>query len=382
MDDNRGLKILSEVLEWSDDQSREEFAWLKLMAAVKYDDYRDFLPGMRFLENLAAWLQQFTTLDDRRTAYQLLRRRLIFVSPPEMQRLVELFYPTVIAPRLIQTIAGRRGMPAYQVQVDKEAREELKRLRRRTLVLGLSDGARIDILRHSTVDILSNEQFAIQTQLDVSKWKSMLDDLRKAQSDDTDAAFEIVYLVDDFMGTGSSFLRFDKNAWTGKLCKFLNSLEAARSAGVRVVAEDWQLCVHHYLSTQKASTAVPSKEETARSEGAIDRIHPSSYSFGAVIDVYDQVSPESSADSEVVDLTKRYYNANVETDHTLVGGEKHLGLGYGKCALPLVLHHNTPNNALALIWAEQEAGPCRQTGDPQPEMRPLFRRRQRHSGAV
>lgn len=46
----------------------------------------------------------------------------------------------------------------------------------------------------------------------------------------------------------------------------------------------------------------------------------------------------------------------LRTTHTDVGGVEHLGLGYGGCALPLVLDHNTPNNSVALLWAETEAG--------------------------
>ena len=55
-------------------------------------------------------------------------------------------------------------------------------------------------------------------------------------------------------------------------------------------------------------------------------------------------------------LTEIYYDPKIETKHTNVGGVAHLGLGYGGCALPLVLDHNTPNNAVALLWAETDGG--------------------------
>jgi hypothetical protein len=45
--------------------------------------------------------------------------------------------------------------------------------------------------------------------------------------------------------------------------------------------------------------------------------------------------------------------------------------GYADCALPLVLEHNTPNNAIPILWAETEG----KLGEP---MRPLFFRRDRH----
>lgn len=66
----------------------------------------------------------------------------------------------------------------------------------------------------------------------------------------------------------------------------------------------------------------------------------------------------------------------IQTKHTDVGGVNHIGLGYGGCALPLVLEHNTPNNSVALLWAETDGGS--RDGARAPAMRPLFRRRQRH----
>jgi hypothetical protein len=381
MDDNKGLNILDATLEFSAEEARTEFQWLKMMAAIKYDDYRDFLPGMRFLENLAAWLQQFDDLAERREAYALLRRRLIYVSPPEMQRLVELFYPCVIERRLIEMTATRRGIPKYMVHVDKDARAEFLRLRRRTLILGLSDGARIDILRHSTVGLLSNEQFVVQTQTDRFKWESLLKDLRKAQPEDPNAAFELIVLVDDFTGTGSSFLRYDQHGmrWTGKLCKFLTSFHDAVNT-VPVVREGWQLCIHHYLGTERAARDIVAREKDAmaRNSPEVHLNKASHYTFGAIVSQEVCIGVSNAADAPLVALTQTYYNPKIETEHTKVGGAKHIGLGYGACGLPLILHHNTPNNSLALLWAEESKGQD-DTGQPLREMRPLFRRRQRHT---
>jgi hypothetical protein len=381
MDDNKGLKILDATLKFGAEEARTEFQWLKMMAEIKYDDYRDFLPGMRFLENLAAWLQQFEDLAERREAYALLRRRLIYISPPEMQRLVELFYPCVIERRLIEMIAARRGIPKYMVHVDKAARSDFLRLRRRTLILGLSDGARIDILRHSTVGLLSNEQFVVQTQTDRFKWSSLLKDLRKAQPEDSDAAFELIVLVDDFVGTGSSFLRYDEEEkhWTGKLCKFLASLGDALDT-VPVVREGWKLCIHHYLGTERASQQIVERERNAIASNCkeVPVKTPSHYSFGAIVAQDVCISGANPDHAALVALTQKYYNPKIQTKSTDVGGVKHLGLGYGGCALPLILHHNTPNNSLALLWADTPAD-SGSAGTPLREMRPLFRRRQRHT---
>ena len=59
---------------------------------------------------------------------------------------------------------------------------------------------------------------------------------------------------------------------------------------------------------------------------------------------------------DFIRLTQAYYDPTIRTKHTDIGGVEHLGLGYGGCALPLVLAHNTPNNAVALLWADTEGG--------------------------
>jgi hypothetical protein len=70
-------------------------------------------------------------------------------------------------------------------------------------------------------------------------------------------------------------------------------------------------------------------------------------------------------------LTEKYYDGIIETESTRKGGQT-VKRGFGDCALPLILEHNTPNNSLALLWAETDGK------DGAHQMRPLFRRKQRH----
>jgi hypothetical protein len=227
--------------------------------------------------------------------------------------------------------------------------------------------------------LLSNEQFVVQTQTDRLKWESLLKDLRAVQPG---AAFELIVLVDDFAGTGSSILRQvpGSQKFTGKLCKFLASLHDAMRTVPDIVAPDWQLCVHHYLGTERAANDIPAREQAALASASqeVPLKRPSSYTFGAKVAQEVCISASQPGHSALVKLTQDYYNPKIVTDHTKVGGVEHMGLGYGGCGLPLVLHHNTPNNSLALLWAEEPAGRDA-AGTPQREMRPLFRRRQRHT---
>jgi hypothetical protein len=365
-------------MRWSDDRAREEYRWLRLMARLKYDGYRDFQAGMRFFESLATWLQQFAR-SERETAYALVRKTLVYVGPSEMQKLVEQFYPKTIRERLVSTVAAQLQIPAYRVLADDSARAALDRLRRQTLIMGLSDGARIDGIRHSNVGLLSNEQLVPATQLDGEKWEDLLGNLRK-DLNDPKAQFRLVYLVDDFAGTGTSFFRYNekRQKWTGKLCRFKDSIELARQApGGDPFEADWELCVHHYLASDAAAKAIVERQEQARDalagDGWAKAVH---VSFGMVLPTSLPLGAIEGRDADFIALTNTYYDPIIRTEHTDVGGAKHLGLGYGGCALPLILDHNTPNNAVALLWAETDGGD--RDGVVAPAMRPLFRRRQRH----
>jgi len=295
-----------------------------------------------------------------------------------MERLVEQFYPRTVRDRIVSTLAAQLSIRPYRVLVD--AQTESMRLLRQTLFMGLSDGARIDMIRHANSDLLSNEQFVQSTQVDIEKWKDLLDNLRKDLNDSA-ARFRLVFLVDDFTGTGTSLLRFDteKREWKGKLFRFRDSVESAKNA----LADDgpfeegWELCIHHYVASSAAVSAIKDRINDAASvfcEGWATRTHPS---FGTVLPPDIPIDAPGSRNAGFIQLTQAYYDPIIRTKHTDVGGVAHLGLGYGGCALPLVLQHNTPNNAVALLWAETDGGV--RNGVRAPAMRPLFRRRQRHA---
>lgn len=381
MNQELGLRILSGILEWNDEEARREFEWLRLMARLKYDGYRDFQAGMRFIESLATWLQQFERAE-RQVAYRFLRTTLLYIGPAEMQRLVEQFYPRVVRDRLVRTVAAQHGIPLYRTLASPPAAAAIERLRRQTLFMALSDGARIDIVRHSNVGILTNEQLVVATQVDKDKWLDLRESLRSDLNDNA-ARFSIVYLIDDFMGTGTSLLRYDdaKQRWKGKLIRFRDSLanvlETLDETGL--LEPGWQLCIHHYIGSKAARDAIEAREHDARvaleMEGWAQATH---FSFGMTLPEDLPVDRVPGRHADFVALTQKYYDPMLRTTHTDVGGVEHLGLGYGGCGLPLVLDHNTPNNSVALLWAETEGGSCH-GGVQVPAMRPLFRRRQRHA---
>ena len=371
------LRVLSRIMKWEDDRSREEFEWLNLMARLKYDGYRDFQAGMRFIESLVAWLQQFQPAD-REAAFAFARHAIVFVSVGEMAHLVEQFYPTTVLDRVVRTVAKQRGIPTYRVIAD--ASEDLKLLRRKTLFMGLSDGARLDTIRHSTSGLLSNEQFVQSTQIDTDKWRDLLKNLRK-DLNDQEARFRLVYLVDDFTGTGTSFLRFDqdKEQWKGKLIRFRDSVQHATDAMNKEAPfdRDWELCIHHYVASESGVKSLGSHLSQSKDEFVAGWAQETHCSFGMTLPPNLPITNGSEESRAFVRLTEAYYDPQIQTQHTAVGGVEHLGLGYGSCALPLILEHNTPNNSVALLWAESKTP--KSDGVATHAMRPLFRRRERHS---
>jgi hypothetical protein len=368
MKQDQALRLLAEIMGWSNEVCSREYAWLRLISRLKYDSYRDYSAGVLFVESLADWLQQFAVAE-RQAAYDFVRQHLIFLSPPEMQHLVDLFYPEIVRDRLVGIIAERRGLKPHQVWGTPGLDEAYRSLLRRTLFLGLSDGARMDSLRRSNTGVISNEQVMIATELEPLRWASAVKKLRK-ETGDLSAKFEVVYLIDDFAGSGKTFLRSDPESaegWDGKLVKFRRTIMSLDDT----FADGWALCVHHYVASHEASTGIPATDAAARAALTSNWFNAITFTFGTVLPPTVKVGREQHG--AFMDLVEKYYDPSIQSSHTDVGGTADVRLGFGACALPLVLEHNTPNNSVALLWAETDG----EKGTH--PMRPLFRRRQRHS---
>ena len=360
MDQDLALSVLGDIMSWDLERSRQEFAWLQLMSRFKYDSYHDFLAGVRFIERLADWLQQFEK-DERQVAYDFVKQHLVYFGNPEIQHLVQLVYPECVRGRLLREVARQVGKPSYMVWSDNSATEVYASLLRRTLFFGLSDGARIDVFRRATSGTISNEQVLLATEIAPEKWNQVLEELRKKQGDD--ARFRFLFLLDDFVGTGTTL--------HGKLSRFWRDFSSYKIAETHMEA-DWDLVVHHYVATKAAAALLPEWDKDTRSQkGAANWFPPVEFSFALILSEELKIS-ETKAGA-FWPLIQKYYNSSIETEATLKGGTKDVRMGFGKCALPLVFEHNTPNNSIPLIWAETEGT------NGEHAMRPLFRRRQRHS---
>ncbi len=363
-------------MKWPNDgTATREYEWLRLMAATKYDGYSDFRAGSRFIENLAVWLKQFEPTD-RQYAYDFIKNRLVYISGAEMQRIIEAFVPEIVTPYLRRLAAERVGIAPHEVWGNKDGVKTFRQLLRRSIFVGLSDGARIDLLRRANAHLLSQEQIVPMMNVDKKKWEDLGNKLQSVEG--TDARFDHVYLIDDFTASGTTFIRQVGDEWKGKLKKFNDLVREARKVAEEAgtlfpISKDYTIHIHHYVSTTQAKEALHERIGAANEDWQERDYNGINSSEGMLLPPTFKLC--SGNDGPILELCEKYYDPELYTHlqkHCDETGQKDMKLGYANCALPLVLEHNTPNNSIPLLWAET-------TSEQGHSMRPLFRRRDRHS---
>lgn len=340
-------RLLAKVMGWPAEQVAEERPILQDLANYKYDRYQQFSAGMHFIESLAIWLSNFTEVEERRAAYRFVRERLIYISEAEMRHLVGLSYPDYIRNILLQRVAKELATPDYLV-AKLAASDAFKKALRKSLFLGLSDGARIDVFRRKAN--LSNEQVFGTYQLSEEKSKDMVRELREALSvsgnESSTESFNTVFLLDDFAGSGDSLLREEGGEAKGKIAKCLNTLRKENKTTQLLDLQALSVHVVLYMATRRAINALTERiEEEWAGNLSTCTIKPM-----YILD--DDVRVTGDRDPQFDGILEKYYDENVMDRHLAKGGEDVVH-GYGNCSLPLVLAHNTPNNSVYLLWADK-----------------------------
>jgi len=351
-------ELLNELMGWDRASFQEKVRRLEALAAYKFDEYGNFRPGVKFLESLAAWLDQFDDPVGRAIAMDFVLERLIFISDAEMTHLVELVYPDHIDQVLRRRVAARLDCSPFAVSgiVGDHA---FMAMRRRSLVLGASDGARLDRLRRSA-PFLSHEQFLQSTEPPVDSISSMTTKLGEALVGwgiDLPASFEHIFLVDDFAGSGQTLLRFnaDEDQHKGKLVRLATAINKLREK--QLVTDDVEVTVILYVATAAAKQHLSDTLAASPLPAWEVRIVQELPSWVRV----------DTQDAAFAELCERYYDEWFNDEH-----KGRAPLGYSGGALPVVLSHNTPNNSVCLLWADS-------TGEPGSlERRALFPRYERH----
>ena len=338
MNDRLAELLLAKVMNWEPDKLAEERFQIQLFADVKYDNYQKYSQGMRYVESLALWLNNFDA-DDRDTLYDFIKKELVFISELQMRNLVEMVYPFYVSPQILEKAIS---VCKEKKITDKDKKKEIyEALIRKTLFLGLSDGSHIDLFRRANPS-LSHEQ--INVYYDVSKGKihDMINEMPSLS--EMNNGISCIYLLDDFSGSGISFIRKEDAEWKGKIVKFLKRLQ-----DYDVDTKNIDMSLFIYVSTEESINYIAQKLDEYKDEYKIQ----ADYSVNAI-----QLVAKRCYEENIYNLLKKYYDkfnmSQIEDVHYKKGSCVAPYLGFNSSGFPLVIFHNTPNNALPIIWFSGE----------------------------
>jgi len=390
MKDQNAQTLLAKVMEWGDNEEavKKHVPVLQLLSDYKYDQYQRFGPGKRFIESLALWLNQFDQ-KDRDAAFRLVRDQLVYISDAELSHLVQHAYPDVIVQERVRLVAEEYGIPSYRVGAIKE-HPRFKELRLKSLYLGLSDGARTNELRRASWGEIGNEQIWQAYELGEDKATDMLSELAKSLTEDQpkldelpktadefwklydvggkEAAttvlasilapeslkpkFNLIWLLDDFSGSGNTYIRFDSETglYKGKIKRVYERL----SRGDLSDPSHYEIYLLLYVATQQAIDHIEYWSERFTSERGYKPLQIRVLCpIGSEFSLKNSIAPELKAILE----NPRYYDKKASDKHIKVGGSQDANYGFANCALPIVLPHNTPNNSVYILWGPESFKP-------------------------
>jgi hypothetical protein len=341
-------------MKWTPEDVARERPDLQALATYKYDGYQQYSPGGRFIESLARWLEQFETDEERRTAYGFVRTRLIFVSEAEMAHLVVMSYPHIIRPFLAEQVASVKRIHKWKVTRITES-EEFRILLRQSVFLGLSDGSHIDVFRRSASPDVCHEQILRTHEISPKRQEGMLEKLEEdlakllgRKPSNNAACFHTVFLLDDFSGSGISYLRKGEGVspFEGKIAAFYYDHCMKKDGNSSLIdPSDAQVCLILYIATSQAKEYL---EKNGR-----ELFGPIPFHVKVVNLLPNAARLNDDKDQKFLELLPKYYDSSIESKSYMKGRHQKPYLGFDECALPLVLSHNTPNNSVPLLWFEE-----------------------------
>ena len=188
----------------------------------------------------------------------------------------------------------------------------------------------------------------IQPTYEISKAKvaDMLSKLKKEINVDK---FNSIVLIDDFTASGKSYFREeDDGTYTGKICKFLNSLFSNESDNyiATLVDQNVHILILFYMATNEAINTIKELiDKWMFSKDLKIKVNVEAIQF-----LRNDIKEDVLNKTEFINLAQKYFDNSIITTHYEVGIHSKPYLGFNECALPLVLNHNTPNNSLPILW--------------------------------
>ena len=352
-------RLLAKVMGWSTADIEAEYYHLAVLGNSGYDDYMQFMPGMRFVANLVMWLRQFPE-SDRQTAYKFVKDKVLFIGRAQMEQIVSTAYPNYVLPTLVKQFADEQnsGFRFWEPEKILESKG-FGALRDQCLFMGMSDGAHMDEFRRSDSQI-SHEQVARTHEISAARASKMLKELKKTDPGAGEPKFRNVFLMDDFSASGTSYI---SRSDSGKISAFHKSITSADDPLSGLVdCSDLRVHVILYVATANAVETI--RERGKRLFGDMP------FSADAIHTLPDSVKFDESEYPEFAELAQnpRFGHEDMYDKHCTPENTKRPWLGFADCGLPLILYHNTPNNSMPILHRNDE----------RTEFRGLFPRIARH----
>jgi hypothetical protein len=350
MKDENAQALLAKVMGWGSDETIAYVPRLQLLADFKYDQYQRFAPGKRFIESLALWLNQFSA-GDRQTALDFVLEELVFFSEEEMTHLVQTAYADHIVYERIRLISEEKDIPPHCIaQVVRHDR--FKELRIKSLYLGLSDGARTNDLRRASDGEIGNEQIWQAYEIGEDKSADMKSALAEALSKEKFSAapgkFNLIWLIDDFSGSGNTYIRYEDGRFKGKIKKVYDQLHSSQL----VDTSHYEVFLLLYVATRQAIDHIEYWADLFTSERGYK---PLRVRVLCTIERSMSLTAQPASNATTLLANKDYGDPSCADKHFRVGGTEDVRFGFAGCALPVVLNHNTPNNSVFILWGPESS---------------------------
>lgn len=343
-------KVISDIV--NEDEIGKYIKYFQAMARYKYDNYQQYSTGLRFIETLAIWLEQFD-LQDKKTALDFIMNRIVYISSTEINLVAESCFTDKLQFILMEIAAHQSNIPKYKLHTIEDSKF-YQILLRQSLFCGLSDGARLDIFRRANTGILTHEQIYLTYELSDQRLlkmkKELIEDLNdkyklKLQDNSDESKFKTLFLIDDFSASGTSYLKYtDEGDLKGKIAGLYdnffgpNATEAVKSAFDR---DDLKIYIILYICSTQAKNTI---------ESNFDKLYEKYKHRPELVIIHEldeQYTITLDEDIFKVCANDKYYDKDViEDKHT----KTNVRMGFSSCALPLIFEHNTPNNSVPLLW--------------------------------
>src|SRR5690606_35396623 len=215
---------------------------------------------------------------------------------------------------------------------------------------------RTNELRRASGGEITNEQIWQAYELSDEKAGDMLKELSaslmQAGFKLEKPTFNLIWLLDDFSGSGNTYIRYDgeSRSFKGKIKKIYEILHR----GDLVDPSHYEVFLLLYTATRQAIDHIEYWSERFTTEKGYKPLQ-----IKVLCPIEPEISFKHETDPAICALLGKtqYYDGRASDKHIAVGGTDDARLGFAGCALPVVLSHNSPNNSIYMLWGPESYKP-------------------------